>query len=117
MTLLLAIIVGSLYASGLFLMLRRSIVKLAFGLVLLGHGTNLLLLTVGGVVRGRPPLIPQGGAPPDIPPADPVAQALILTAIVISFAVVAFTIVLLHRVHRTMGSDDIDSLESESADA
>jgi multicomponent Na+:H+ antiporter subunit C len=41
-----------------------------------------------------------------------VAQALILTAIVISFAVVAFAVVLLHRVHRTMGSDDIDSLES-----
>ena len=45
---------------GVFLMLRRSIVKLAFGLSLLGHGTNLLILTAGGVVRGRPPLIRKG---------------------------------------------------------
>ncbi|KYG05452.1 cation:proton antiporter [Sorangium cellulosum] len=112
MTVLLAIVVGGLYASGLFLLLRRSIVKLAFGLVLLGHGTNLLILTAGGVVRGRPPLIPRGGEVFHAPPADPMAQALILTAIVISFAVVAFAVVLLHRVHRTMGSDDIDSLES-----
>ncbi|WP_437291988.1 Na+/H+ antiporter subunit C [Sorangium sp. So ce406] len=112
MTVLLAIVVGGLYASGLFLMLRRSIVKLAFGLVLLGHGTNLLILTAGGVVRGRPPLIPREGGELQAPPADPVAQALILTAIVISFAVVAFTVVLLHRVYRTTGSDDIDSLES-----
>ena len=112
MTVLLAIVVGGLYASGLFLMLRRSIVKLAFGLVLLGHGTNLLILTACGVVRGRPPLIPKEGGAFHAPPADPLAQALILTAIVISFAVVAFAVVLLHRVHRTIGSDDIDSLES-----
>lgn len=112
MTLLLAIVVGGLYASGLFLMLRRSIVKLAFGLVLLGHGTNLLIFTAGGVVRGSPPLIPKGGGPLEAAPADPVAQALILTAIVISFAVVAFAVVLLYRVHRTLGTDDIDFLES-----
>ena len=103
MTVLLAIVVGGLYASALFLMLRRSIVKLAFGLVLLGHGTNLLIFTVTGPVRGRPPLIPRGGEPLASPPADPVAQALILTAIVISFAVVAFAIVLLYRVPRPIG--------------
>jgi len=112
MTLLFAIVVGGLYAAGLFLMLRRSIVKLAFGLVLIGHGTNLLIFTAGGVVRGSPPLIPKGGEPLAATPADPVAQALILTAIVISFAVVAFAVVLLYRVHRTMGTDDINSLES-----
>jgi multicomponent Na+:H+ antiporter subunit C len=111
-TTLLAIVVGSLYASGLFLMLRRSIVKLAFGLVLFGHGTNLLIFTAGGPVRGRPPLIPHGGEPLEAPPADPVAQALILTAIVISFAVVAFAVVLLYRVHQTTETDDIESLES-----
>lgn len=112
MTVLLAIVVGALYATALFLMLRRSIVKLAFGLVLLGHGTNLLIFTVGGPVRGRPPIIPHGGAPLEAPPADPVAQALILTAIVISFAVVAFATILLYRVHRTMGTDDLGTLES-----
>ena len=112
MTVLFAIVVGGLYASGLFLMLRRSIVKLAFGLVLLGHGTNLLIFTAGGVVRGSPPLIPKSGEPFKSLPADPVAQALILTAIVISFAVVAFAVVLLYRVHQIMGTDDINSLES-----
>lgn len=111
MTVLFAIVVGALYGTALFLMLRRSVVKIAFGLVLLGHGTNLLIFTVGGPVRGRPPLIPRGGEPFEAPPADPVAQALILTAIVISFAVVAFAVVLLYRVQQTLGTDDLEARE------
>ena len=57
---LLSIVVGGLFATGLYLMLRRSIVKLIFGLVLLSHAANLLIFTAGGLVRARPPLIPPG---------------------------------------------------------
>lgn len=114
MTVLFAIVVDTLYGTALFLMLRRSVVKIAFGLVLLGHGTNLLIFTVAGQVRGRPPLIPRGGEPFEVPPADPVAQALILTAIVISFAVVAFAVVLLYRVQQTLGTDDLEAREPRS---
>lgn len=110
MSILLALIIGGFYAAGMFMILRRSITKLVFGLILLGHGSNLLIFASSGLTRGRPPLIPQVETVLEPPYADPVAQALILTAIVISFAVVAFTAVLLYRVYREMGTDDMDRI-------
>jgi multicomponent Na+:H+ antiporter subunit C len=107
---LLAVVVGALYAAGLYMMMRRSIVKIIIGLVLLGHAANLLIFTAGGLVRARSPLVPEGELVPVGPFADPLPQALILTAIVIGFAVVAFTVVLIHRVYTTVGSDDVDTL-------
>jgi multicomponent Na+:H+ antiporter subunit C len=109
---LLSIVVGGLFATGLYLMLRRSIVKLIFGLVLLAHGANLLIFTAAGLVRARPPLIPEGELVPGTEFADPVPQALILTANVISFAVIAFTAVLVKRVYRIVGSGDVDELKA-----
>jgi multicomponent Na+:H+ antiporter subunit C len=107
---LLAVVVGALYAAGLYMMMRRSIVKIIIGLVLLGHAANLLIFTAGGLVRARSPLVAEGELVPVGPFADPLPQALILTAIVIGFAVVAFTVVLIHRVYTTVGSDDVDTL-------
>lgn len=109
---LLSIVVGGLFATGLYLMLRRSIVKLIFGLVLLAHGANLLIFTAAGLVRARPPLIPEGELVLGIEFADPVPQALILTAIVISFAVIAFAAVLVKQVYRSVGSGDVDELKA-----
>lgn len=129
----LAIVIGLLFACGFYLMLRRSIVKLIIGLGLLGHAFNLLIFTVGGLDRGRPPLVaksdkatPAAGVPVEptvtesgIPQeaagatgadliANPVPQALILTAIVIGFAVQAFAMVLVYRTVQVVGTDDID---------
>ena len=109
---LLAFVVGGLYAGAVYLMLRRSMVKLIFGLILLGHASNLLIFTAGRLVRSNPPIIPAGETAPMAPFADPVPQALTLTAIVISFGVQAFAIVLLKRAHRTVGTDDLDDLKS-----
>jgi multicomponent Na+:H+ antiporter subunit C len=109
---LLSIVVGGLFAAGLYLLLRRSIVKLIFGLVLLGHGANLLIFTAAGLVRARPPLISKGELALGSEFADPVPQALILTAIVISFAVIAFAAVLVKRVYRAVGSGDVDELKA-----
>jgi multicomponent Na+:H+ antiporter subunit C len=106
-----AIVVGGLYAAGLYLMLRRGIVKLLFGLVLLGNASNLLIFTAAGMTRGRPPLVPPDATEPVAPFADPLPQALILTAIVIGFGVLAFAIVLVHRVHQTLGVSDLDQLK------
>ena len=109
MELLLAILAGVLYATGLYLMLRRRLAQLIIGLGLLSNGTNILILAAAGVTRARPPLIEE-------PPlqanqfADPVPQSLILTAIVIGFGVLAFALVLAHRVNQSAGSDDIDVL-------
>ncbi len=108
----LAFVVGGLYAAGLYCLLRRSIIKLVIGLSLLGHAANLLILTVPGLTPAQPPLVPLGVSTPPAPFADPLPQSLILTAIVISFGVLAFALVLVHRVYQTVGTDDLDDMRS-----
>jgi multicomponent Na+:H+ antiporter subunit C len=107
-----AIVVGGLYGAGIFLILRRNIVKLIIGLALLGHGANLLIFTAGSLTRSHPPLIAEGAHLLAAGSADPVPQALILTAIVIGFGVTAFMLVLVHRAHEETGSNDIDDLRT-----
>ncbi|AUX20665.1 cation:proton antiporter [Sorangium cellulosum] len=107
MELLLAVTAGSLYAAGLYLLLRRRLAQLIVGLGLLTNGTNILIFTSGGLTRAIPPVVPEGADALHPPFADPVPQSLILTAIVIGFGVLAFALVLAHQVHRTSGSDDI----------
>jgi multicomponent Na+:H+ antiporter subunit C len=111
MELLLAIVAGGLYASGVYLMLRRRLAQLIIGLGLLSNGSNILILSAAGVTRTNPPLM-SAGVPPD-QFADPVPQSLILTAIVIGFGVLAFALVLAHRVHQSAGSDDIDTIGTD----
>lgn len=112
MDIVLAITVGGLYAAGIYMMLRRSVVKLLIGLCLLSHAANLLIFTAGGLVRSRVPVVPDGETQPLTNVADPLPQALILTAIVISFAVLAFAIVLIYRTYETLGTDDLDQLKA-----
>lgn len=107
MALLLAITAGVLFAAGLFLVLRRSLVKILVGLLLLGYAVNLLLFTSASLVPGRPPIL-AGDAPQAV--ADPVPQALILTAIVISFGVTAFAVSLVRQVNQVIGTDDTNAL-------
>ncbi len=107
---ILAFVIGALFAAAIYLMLRRSIVKLIIGLSLMGQAVNLLIFTAGGLTRARPPLVPEGASAPVAGSADPVPQALILTAIVISFGVLAFTAVLVKRVYQTVGTDDLDEM-------
>lgn len=108
MELVLAIVAGSLYACGLYLMLRRRLAQLIIGLSLLANGSNILIFAAAGVTRGQPPIIEEGVAATAF--ADPVPQSLILTSIVIGFGVLAFALVLAHRVHASAGSDDIDAI-------
>lgn len=110
MVALLAVAIGVLFAAAIYLLLRRSVVKLALGLSLLGNAANLLIFVSAGLTRGSPPLVPVGGERPPEPHADPLPQAMILTAIVIGFAVLAFTLALLHRAYQETGSDDLDRL-------
>ena len=100
------------------MMLRRSFVKLIIGLGLLGHAANLLIITSAGVFsditgsRGTPPLIRIGDKVLEPGSADPLPPALILTAIVISFAIVSFTIVLVKRTYQEAGTDDLDQMRT-----
>ncbi|MFO7179850.1 MAG: NADH-quinone oxidoreductase subunit K [Pseudomonadota bacterium] len=107
MELLLAITAGSLYAAGLYLLLRPRLAQLIIGLGLLTNGTNILIFVSGGLTRAIPPVLPEGQPSLEPPFADPVPQSLILTAIVIGFGVLAFALLLAHHVHRTSGSDDV----------
>ncbi|TVQ62138.1 MAG: Na+/H+ antiporter subunit C [Phycisphaerales bacterium] len=111
---LLAIAAGVMFASGLYMMFRRSFVKLIIGLVLIGHAANIVIFTSGGLVRGAPALIPAGEArlPDDPAFTDPLPPALILTAIVISFAIISYTIVLVRRAYQAIGTDDLDQMRS-----
>lgn len=103
MELLLAITAGVLYATGLYLMLRRQLAQLIIGLGLLTNGTNVLIFTSGGLTRAKPPLVSEHHLPGEAY-SDPVPQSLILTAIVIGFGVLAFSLVLARQVHRTAES-------------
>lgn len=112
MTLPLSISVAVLFAAGSFMLMRRSFVKIVIGLAMLGHGANLLIFTSGSPVRGRPPLVPEGAEmiEPGTPYTDPIPPALILTAIVIGFGIVSYTIVLLKRTYRDLGTDDLERM-------
>lgn len=112
MELVFAIVVGGLYAAGIYLMLRRNIVKLIIGLTLLSHGANLLIFTAGDLTRAKAPLVPEYGNEVAAGSADPLPQALILTAIVITFAVTAFMLVLVQRTHQEIDTDDLDDLRT-----
>jgi multicomponent Na+:H+ antiporter subunit C len=106
----LAFVIGCLYAAGIYMMLRRSLFKLILGLILLSHGANLLIFTAAGLTRTNPPILPPEDSSDQLPMADPLPQALILTAIVISFGVVAFALALFQRAYQTIGADDPDAL-------
>ena len=107
---LLAVAAGVLYAAGIYLMLRRRLAQLIIGLGLLSNGTNLLIFTAGGLRRATPPVVADGAQALVPPYADPVPQALVLTAIVIGFGLLAFSLVLAHRVHAAAGTDDVDDV-------
>lgn len=110
MEILLAILIGALYASGIYMILRRSMVKLLIGLMLLGNGANLLIFLLAGITRGKPPVIGEASSMIGEIYADPVPQSLILTAIVISFGLQSFAIILIKRVYKVSNTDDLDAI-------
>jgi multicomponent Na+:H+ antiporter subunit C len=112
MAVVLAVVIGVLYGVALFLLLRRSLAKVILGLAILTNATNLLIFTVAGLDRARPPIVSPDAEQLTPPFADPVPQAFILTAIVIGFGVLAFALVLAYRAFQVVGSDDLDDMRS-----
>lgn len=102
---LLAIIIGFLVGTGTYLILKKTAFKVALGLVLYGQAANLLIITMGGVKLGEPPILLRESG---IVYTDPLVQALILTAIVIGFGVTAFLLVLVYRAYQAHDSDSVD---------
>ncbi len=112
MELVAAIVVGGLFGAAVYLLLWRTPVKLIIGLVLLSNAINLLIFLAAGLTRGKPPIIPEGSLRAAQAVADPLPQALILTAIVISFGVLAFTLVLFSRTFKTLAATHLDEMKT-----
>ena len=103
-------LVGIFFAAAIYLMLSRHIVRVLLGIAILGNGVNLLLFTAGRLSREVPPIIPAGSDTLSRLAANPLPQALILTAIVISFSFFAFLLVLSYRAYQALGTDDTDHM-------
>jgi len=102
----LAIVSGVLVTGGVYLLLSQHLVRMLFGLVMLSNAVNLMIFTVGGLAHRKPPLIEAGRAALRSPAANALPQALILTAIVIGFALLTFMFVLFYRSHEHLGAGD-----------
>jgi multicomponent Na+:H+ antiporter subunit C len=103
-SLVMALVIGIIFASGVFLLLQRALTRVLIGLTLLTHGANLLLLVAGGR-SGPPAFVDSDGTLPD-GVVDPLPQAFALTAIVISFAVTALLLALSYRSY-VLTRDDV----------
>ena len=105
----LAVVLGLLFAVGTFLVLRRDVVRVVCGVIIIAQAANVYLVTMGGL-SGTVPIV--GHGPPEDLGAvtDPLVQALVLTAIVIGFGTTAFALVLTYRVYEEHGTIDLDEL-------
>ena len=108
MNLLLAAAVAVLFGTGAYLMLKRDLIRVVSGVILLSNAVNLFIMAVG-LSRGRAPIHP---LPADARVSDPLVQAMTLTAIVISFGVSALLLSLVYRVYTSHLSLDLDDLSA-----
>ncbi|RKS74794.1 multisubunit sodium/proton antiporter MrpC subunit [Actinomadura pelletieri DSM 43383] len=100
--LVLVVLVAVLFAAGFDLLMERSLIRVVVGFMLLGHGANLVLLLAGGAA-GTSPILGEGEGRS----ADPLPQAMALTAIVITFGVTAFLLALAYRSRVLLGEDEV----------
>ena len=107
----LSILVGCFFAASIYLLLANSLIRILIGLVVLSNAVNLLIFTAGRILTDVPPIIPPDQMTPETLTANPLPQALILTAIVISFSLFAFVLVLVMRTYQAVGSDRTPELK------
>ena len=112
MELVLALAIGVLTGSGVWLLLRPRTFQLVVGLSLLSYAVNLFIFTIGGLAIDKEPIIVDELAPNLVNYTDPVPQALVLTAIVISFAMTALLLVIILASRGLTGTDHVDGADS-----
>lgn len=128
MIVFLAVMIGMLFAGAIYLMLRRHLLQLLAGLILLSYGVTLFIFTIGGLQRGSTPVIESDQvldrtpvepyAAPDVPLTDtllhidPLPQTLIVMLMVTGFGILLCLLALGRRIHETVGSSDLDDMAS-----
>ena len=110
MVLVLAVVVGLFIALGVYLLLSRALIRMLMGMLVLGNGVNLLIFTAGRLTREVAPIVPPGLEQAAGAIANPLPQALILTAIVIGFAMFSFLLVLAFRAYQSLDADNTDTM-------
>lgn len=110
MEFVIAIVIGTLFAGGIYSILRRSLIKLIIGIILLSQGANLLVFSAGGLQENTPVFV--DGKETTKLFSDPLPQALVLTAIVIGFGLIIFSISLLMKAQKALGNDDINEFNN-----
>ena len=111
-----AVLVGVMVAASVYLILDRNLIRFIFGLILVGNAINLLIFTVGRLDSQRPPLITVHATAAQETLANALPQALILTAIVIGFALLSFIFVLFYRAYQELGTVDTELMRVAEAD-
>lgn len=106
----LSVLIGVFFAVAVYLMLSKQLVRMLLGIAILGNAVNLLIFTSGRLTREVPPVIPPELYLPAEATANPLPQALVLTAIVISFSFFAFLLVLAFRAYQELGTDDANEM-------
>ncbi|HEY0213297.1 MAG TPA: Na+/H+ antiporter subunit C [Paenirhodobacter sp.] len=113
MELILSAAIGVLSASGIWLLLRPRTFQVIIGLALLSYAVNLFIFSMGRLTVGVPPIMPKGGFVDPTRYADPLPQALVLTAIVISFATTALFLVVMMASRGMTGTDHVDGKDKD----
>lgn len=103
---IMSVLIGVFFAIGTYMVLSKSLLRIILGTSVIGHAVNLLILTMGRLKSGGPPLLDIG----NISYTDGLPQALVLTAIVINFAVTGLFLVLAYRSYLVLGTDDMEQL-------
>ncbi len=103
-------LVGIFFVVAIYLLLSRAVIRMLLGVTILGNAVNLLIFTAGRLTREVPPIVPDGGNQLAGAYANPLPQALILTAIVIGFAMFTFLLVLGYRAYQELDADDTDTM-------
>ncbi|HLS88722.1 MAG TPA: Na(+)/H(+) antiporter subunit C [Sphingobacteriaceae bacterium] len=109
MEIFITIVAGILITIGTYLALSRMVLRIILGLSLFTHGSHLMMMAINGLKKGAAPLVREGVTQY----TDPVPQALILTSIVISFALTALYLVLAYRTYVVLGTDDMTQLKGQ----
>ncbi|WP_042357110.1 Na(+)/H(+) antiporter subunit C [Bacillus rubiinfantis] len=103
MEIMMSLLVGVFFTIGTYLVLSKHLLRIIFGMSIITHGVHLLILTMGGLKTGGPPLLGESFAAF----TDSLPQALILTSIVINFAVTALFLVVVYRAYQTLGTVNV----------